>query len=89
MDGVYDIEATAPAGLIPVGLPSKDRDEKMRLMLQNLLEDRFKLKIRREAKEMPAYAVVVAKNGPELEKAKIDEKDCTEAGAPGEPRASS
>jgi len=35
MDGVYDIEATAPAGLIPAELPGKDRDEKLRLMLQN------------------------------------------------------
>jgi uncharacterized protein (TIGR03435 family) len=83
MDGVYDIEATAPPGLIPLGLPNKDRDDKMRLMLQNLLEDRFKLKVRRETKEMAAYAVVVAKNGPKLEKSKVEEKDCTDAATPG------
>jgi len=83
MDGVYDIEATAPAGLIPAELPGKDRDEKLRLMLQNLLADRFKLNVRRETKELPAYAVVVAKNGPKLEKSKVEEKDCSETGAPG------
>src|SRR5262249_54960236 len=61
----------------------KDRDEKMRLMLQTLLADRFQLKIRRETKELPVYAVTVAKNGPKLEKAKIEEKDCAEPGTPG------
>ena len=83
MDGVYDIEATPPPGVIPAGLPSKARDEKLKLMLQTLLADRFKLKIRLETKELPVYAVVVAKNGLKLEKAKIEEKDCPEAGAPG------
>ncbi len=47
-------------------------------MLQALLADRFKLKIRRETKEMPVYAIVVAKGGPKLEQADIQEKDCTE-----------
>jgi uncharacterized protein (TIGR03435 family) len=36
-------------------------------MLQALLEDRFKLKIRRESREVPAYALTVAKNGPKLQ----------------------
>jgi uncharacterized protein (TIGR03435 family) len=83
MDGVYDIEATAPPGAIPTGSPGKDRDEKLRFMLQTLLADRFQLKIRRETKELPVYAVTVAKNGPKLEKAKIEEKDCAEPGTPG------
>ena len=47
-------------------------------MLQALLADRFKLIIRREAKELPVYAVVVGKNGPKLQRAKIEEKDCPE-----------
>jgi uncharacterized protein (TIGR03435 family) len=33
-------------------------------MLQTLLADRFKPVAHRETKEMPAYALVVAKNGP-------------------------
>ena len=82
-EGVYDIEATAGPGVIPAGLPSKARSEKMRLMLQALLADRFKLKIRTETKELPVYAVTVAKNGPKLEKAKIEEKDCPEPGTGG------
>lgn len=47
-------------------------------MLQSLLADRFKLVIRHETKELPAYFVTVAKGGPKLEKAKLTEKDCAE-----------
>jgi bla regulator protein blaR1 len=36
-------------------------------MLQALLEERFNLKIHRETKEIPAYALVVAKGGPKLQ----------------------
>lgn len=35
-------------------------------MLQALLEDRFKLKLHRETKEVPVYALTVAKGGPKL-----------------------
>ena len=35
-------------------------------MLQGLLEERFKLKIRREIREVPAYALTVTKGGPKL-----------------------
>jgi uncharacterized protein (TIGR03435 family) len=35
-------------------------------MLQALLEDRFKLKIHRETREVPVYTVTVAKGGPKL-----------------------
>jgi uncharacterized protein (TIGR03435 family) len=72
----YDIEATAEAGAIPAGASKLVREAKMKLMLQTLLEERFKMKIRRETKEMPVYAVIVGKNGPKLTKAKIEEKDC-------------
>lgn len=78
----YDIEAVAPAGAVPQGLPTNARDDKMRLMLQLLLEERFKLKMRIEPREQPVYALVVAKNGPKLQKAKVQEKDCIEAEAP-------
>jgi uncharacterized protein (TIGR03435 family) len=78
----YDIEATAEKGAIPVGLPAKARQEKMKLMFQSPLADRFKLTIRRETKELPVYALVVAKTGPKLQKAKIEEKDCPEVPTP-------
>jgi uncharacterized protein (TIGR03435 family) len=44
-------------------------------MLQSLLEDRFKLKIRSETREVPVYALTVAKSGPKLQPFK--EGSCT------------
>jgi uncharacterized protein (TIGR03435 family) len=72
----YDIEAKAPTGAFPPGMSQQARLEKMRLMLQALLIDRFKLVMRKETRELPIYAVVVAKGGPKLEKAKTDEVEC-------------
>jgi uncharacterized protein (TIGR03435 family) len=84
----YTIEATAP------GLPSEGIMNGP--MLQALLEDRFKLKIRRETREVPVYELVVAKGGPKLkpfdgsctpvdwDKATLEPGDCrNEAGASG------
>jgi uncharacterized protein (TIGR03435 family) len=82
IDSAYDIEATAAPGSLPAG-PGRDRDEKLRILLQALLADRFKLKIHRESREMPVYALVVGKGGPKLQKAKIEEKDCPPPGTPG------
>ena len=39
-------------------------------MLQAILEDRFKLKIHREEREVPVYALTVAKDGPKLQRSK-------------------
>jgi uncharacterized protein (TIGR03435 family) len=36
-------------------------------MLRALLEDRFKLRVHREPKEVPVYFLTLAKNGPKLE----------------------
>jgi uncharacterized protein (TIGR03435 family) len=38
-------------------------------MLQALLADRFRLTVHRETKDFPVYALVIAKNGPKLQKA--------------------
>ena len=38
-------------------------------MLQALLEDRFRLRIHRESKEVPVYEMTVAKGGPKLQRA--------------------
>jgi uncharacterized protein (TIGR03435 family) len=78
----YDIEATAPAGAIPAGSSAKALNDKMKLMLQELLADRFKLTIRREMKDQPVYALVVPKRA-KLQRAKIEEKDCLGGGEPG------
>ena len=75
----YEIEAKAEKESIPPGATAKVRNEKIRLMLQSVLADRLKLKIRRETTEMAVYALVVGTHGVHLEKAKVDERDCTES----------
>ena len=50
----YDVEAKA------AGNPSTDEVGRM---LQTLLEDRLQLKFHRETKELPVYALVIAKGG--------------------------
>jgi uncharacterized protein (TIGR03435 family) len=77
-DAAYDIEAT---GVFPDGLSDKARTDRERLMVQALLADRFKLAIHRETKEMPVYGLAVAKGGPKLQKADIDEKGCPDSSA--------
>jgi uncharacterized protein (TIGR03435 family) len=74
----YDIEATPGNGAIPAGATVKERNDKVHLMLQTLLAERFKMVIRREIKELPVYVVTVKKDGPKLKKAAVEEKDCLE-----------
>ncbi|HEY7335929.1 MAG TPA: TIGR03435 family protein [Bryobacteraceae bacterium] len=54
----FDIEATA-------GDSGAD-EQRMRLMLQTLLAERFQLKTRQETREFPIYDLTVAKGGPKI-----------------------
>ena len=45
------------------GEPSRDQ---MKLMIQKLLVDRFQLRFHTEKRELPVYAMVVAKGGPKI-----------------------
>ena len=45
------------------------KERQLQPMLQALLADRFKLRVHRSSKEMPGYALVVARGGPRLEAA--------------------
>ncbi len=47
-------------------MPPETTKEQFRIMLQNLMGERFKLTIHRETKELPTYVLMVAKNGPKL-----------------------
>jgi uncharacterized protein (TIGR03435 family) len=47
-------------------LPPEERNKQIRLMMQSLLIDRFKLKVSRSTKETTVYALVIAKGGPRL-----------------------
>ena len=51
----YEVEAKSE------GNTSRDR---LMLMLQSLLEERFHLKTHRETRDAPTYVLVVGKNGP-------------------------
>ena len=64
-DERFDISAKAAD---PVGEPQ------LRGMLQNLLEERFKLAVHHEKKDLPYYVLLVAKNGPKLTPGKADGK---------------
>src|SRR6266853_1806867 len=68
----YDIEAKMDSAVADE-LRKLNPDESKAArehMLQALLADRFKLTIHRETKELPVYALVIAKNGPKLQEAK-------------------
>ncbi len=68
----YDVEAKMEKSVAD-NLQKLDQDQRTevrRHMLQALLADRFKLTIHRDTKELPIYALVVAKNGPKLQEAK-------------------
>ncbi len=62
----FDIVAKVPAGATK---------EQVKVMLQNLLAERFKLTLHRESKELPVYVLVVGAKGPKL-------KDSTVAHTP-------
>jgi len=61
-DEAYDIFAKAPSA---VG------DDQLMLMLRRLLADRFQLKVHRENKEVPGYALVAGKNGLKLHEVQV------------------
>ncbi len=83
----YDITATVGGSSDSSGdlrtMSQDQRDafmEQQRLRLQALLADRFQLQFHRGTKELPVYALVIAKNGPKLQEVKPDSG--TAAGGP-------
>src|SRR5579872_3407918 len=65
----FDIDAKVQDSLVEgqeKTLPFDQWTVQIRLMLQSLLEDRFKLKVSHETRELPVYVLVVGKNGPKL-----------------------
>lgn len=57
----FDLRATVPEGATK---------EQFRLMLQNLLADRFKLKVHHESRDIQRYELRVAKGGPKFKESK-------------------
>jgi uncharacterized protein (TIGR03435 family) len=64
----WDIEAKAPEGAIPVRASPLDvaRPDTLALMVQSLLEDRFKLRSHQETRELSLYNLTVAKGGAKI-----------------------
>jgi uncharacterized protein (TIGR03435 family) len=66
----YDIDAKVPDSVVADAIARKltrtQQLDQVRLMLQSLLADRFKLKVSHETKDLPVYAVVLAKGGLKL-----------------------
>jgi len=64
----YDVEAKVDSS--EVAELSKLNENQRSLMLQQLLADRFQLALHRENRDLPVYALVIAKSGPKLQEAK-------------------
>ncbi len=61
----FDIQAKAAA---------TTSDDQLKLMAQTLLADRFQLKVHREMRPIPVYALVIAKGGPKMQTPKPGER---------------
>ena len=76
--GIYPFQLSCPDWLntarfdITAKVPEGATKEQIPLMLQNLLADRFKLKVHQEVKNMPILELSVAKSGPKLKAASGD-----------------
>lgn len=57
LQDAYDVEAKIPPGTT---------EEQFKLMFQNLLKERFDLKVHHESRKVPGYELTIAKNGPKF-----------------------
>ncbi|HEY3740898.1 MAG TPA: TIGR03435 family protein [Bryobacteraceae bacterium] len=62
----------APRFDISANIPEGATQDQFRLMLQNMLIERFKLTVHREAREIQIYELSIAKNGPKLKESAAD-----------------
>jgi len=69
----YDIEAKEEVSIAQKvqKLPFEEQANQVRLMVQALLADRFKLKVSHETKDLPVYTLVVAKGGSKLKPTEV------------------
>jgi len=94
IQNAYDVKSyqiTGPSWIeterfdILAKVPKNTPKEQAKLMLQSLLADRFKLVLHHSSKELPMYALVVAKNGPKLKEAAPEPAPTPGEDAPGGP----
>src|SRR5262249_51803243 len=71
----WEIQATLPPNSRSYSDYQKRSNDtpEVNLMLQVLLEDRFRMKVHRETREIPVYAITIGKNGPKLKETQGDQ----------------
>jgi len=74
-----DVVAKLPASA--AALSPKDRAVMMRPMLQSLLTERFKMRVHREERLIPGYALVVAPGGPKMRRVETPPRGAVTAGS--------
>jgi uncharacterized protein (TIGR03435 family) len=77
----WDINAKVAGEDVPV-LKAMTFDER-RSMFRQILEERFGLKVHHETRDLPVFALVVAKGGSKLKDAKLDPEHPVMPGSPG------
>jgi uncharacterized protein (TIGR03435 family) len=88
---VMDYQIVAPSWLnserfdIVAKIPAGASRSQYKLMLQNLLAERFKLTVHHEKKEMPVLQLVVTQNGPKLQVSESDAEHPAGEPAPSTP----
>jgi uncharacterized protein (TIGR03435 family) len=81
VEAKMDAETTATLAK----MSQTESDAQRRLMVQGMLAERFKLKVHHETKELPVYALVVAKGGSKLKEADPNAPPMTPPGGPRMP----
>jgi uncharacterized protein (TIGR03435 family) len=69
----FDVDAT---------MPPDTTKEQFRVMLQNLLVERFQLKLHHETKELPMYALILSKKSPKMKESATPAPQSAEDGPP-------
>lgn len=74
--GAPDWMATEKFDFVGVSdTPGKPNLQQVKIMIQKLLADRLQLKFHREKRDMPAYVLTVAKDGPKFSESQNDPND--------------
>ena len=70
----FDIEAKLSEASVEANkrLPREQQEKQLALMLQSMLADRFGLKTSLETRELPVYALVVARGGAKMKQVEVD-----------------
>ena len=71
---MFDIDAKSDPAVDAElrALPPEQARQQKQLMVQSLLADRFDLKVHQETRQLPIYALVVAKDGPKFKPSQIN-----------------